>query len=201
MQEAEDKLIKLISKQEPSVRTTFSLTINGEKALAWISNHSKKSIKSVIDSFCGQLQPVLTNEKDGSLGKAIIELAKEKTKSTDDKTRRSMVLSKKSLKILNDIAKECKVPRDALLDSGFCIIRILIENAEEMLLEKHKKALSIINKLWGEVENVENELKEFLDEDDPILMGIGICYTHLMNTSNAIITEQTDGNPIDPDNI
>ncbi len=196
-----EKLIKHISKQETSVRTTFALTKEGEAALAWIRKHSKKSIKSVIDSFCEQLQLTLTDEEEGFMGKAVIELAKASPESADDKTRRSVVLSKRSLKILNDIEKKYQVPRDGLLDRGFYLVMNFMENSEEKRLENHKKALSMINELWKGAENIERELAEFLDEDDPVLYRLGIVSTHLMNLSVALEQEQKDGTPINLDTI
>lgn len=197
-----EKLIRHISKHETSVRTTFALTKEGEAALTWIRKHSKKSIKSVIDSFCEQLQQALTDDEEESfVGKVIIELAKENPRPADDKTRRSVVLSKGSLKILNDIEKKYQVPRDGLLDRGFYLVKKLMENSAEKRLENHKKALSKVNKLWGEAENIEREFAKFLDEDDPVLYGLGIAITHLMNLSIALEQEQKDGTPVDPDTI
>lgn len=196
-----EKLIKHISRHETSVRTTFALTKEGEAALTWIRKHSKKSIKSVIDSFCEQLQQALSDDEEGFVGKAIIELAKENPKTADDKTRRSVVLSKGSLKILNDIEKKYQVPRDGLLDRGLYLVRKLMENSVEKRLENHKKALSKINELWEEAENIERELAKFLDEDDPVLSGLGMATIHLMNLSIALEKEQKDGTPIDPDTI
>lgn len=196
-----EKLIKHISRHETSVRTTFALTKEGEAALTWIRKHSKKSIKSVIDSFCEQLQQALSDDEEGFVGKAIIELAKENPKTADDKTRRPVVLSKGSLKILNDIEKKYQVPRDGLLDRGLYLVRKLMENSVEKRLENHKKALSKINELWEEAENIERELAKFLDEDDPVLSGLGMATIHLMNLSIALEKEQKDGTPIDPDTI
>lgn len=199
--ETVEKLIKQISARETSVRTTFALTKDGEAALAWIIEHYKNKIRSVIDSFCAQLQNMLNNVNETSLGNTIIELVKETPKSSDGKVRRSMVLSKKSLNILNDVAKKYQVPRDALLDRGFYLVMKLLENSSEIRLDKHRKALSMINKLWSDAENVEKELKVFLDEDDPVLCGLGYAIVHLMNTSIAIKREQKDGVLIDPDEI
>lgn len=195
-----EKLIKQISKQETSARTTFALTKSGEKALARIRAHSKKTIKAVIDSFCEQLQLTL-NEEEGSLGKVIIELAKETPESADEKIRKSVVLSKKSLKVLNEIEKKYQVSRDAILDNGLRLVREIMEHTEATKLENHKKALSMIDKLYGKAGNLEKEFAEFLDEDDPVLFGLGIVVTHLMNLSIALEQEQKDGTPIDPDAI
>lgn len=199
--ETAEKLIKQISTRETSVRTTFALTKDGEAALAWIIEHYKKNIRSVIDSLCAQLQNTLSNVNETPLGNTIIELVKGTPKSSDGKIRRSMVLSKKSLNILNDVAKKYQVPRNALLDKGFYLVMKLLENSSEIRLDKHRKALSMINKLWGDAENVEKKLKEFLDEDDPVLCGLGYAIVHLMNTSIAIEREQKDGTSIEPDEI
>ena len=76
-----------------------------------------------------------------------------------------------------------------------------MENSVEKRLENHKKALSKINELWEEAENIERELAKFLDEDDPVLSGLGMATIHLMNLSIALEKEQKDGTPIDPDTI
>jgi hypothetical protein len=200
-QESVEKLIKQISEKDPSVRTTFALTKDGDTALAWIIEHSNKSIKSVIDNICEELQKTINTVNDGPLESIIIELIRGTPKSSDDNIRRSMVLSKRSLKILNGVAKKHKISRNALLDKGFCLMMKLLENSSGVRLEKHKKALSIINKLWGDAEKVEKKLQEFLDDEDPILCGLGYAIVHLMNTSSAIEEEQKDGTPIDPDKI
>lgn len=197
--EMAEKLIKQISTKESSVRTTFALTKDGEAALAWIIEHSKKNIRSIIDNFCVPLLTLSSNNMETPFENTIIEFAKKVPNSSDGKIRRSIVLSKKSLNILNNIAKKYQVSRDALLDLSFYLVMAFLEDSLKTRLDNHKKALSMIKELWGDAEDVEKKLKEFLDENDPVLCRLGYVIVHLMNISIAIEKEQEDGTPIQPD--
>lgn len=196
-----EKLIKQIGDKDASTRTTFALTKEGEKALSWIIDHFGKKIRSVIDNLCEQLRTSLQNHGETTFGNIIIELIKENPRRSEDRIRKTVVLSKKSLKILNEVSKKYEVPRDMLLDKGFIMLMTLLQNDSKLRLEKHQKALTIITKLWNDANKAEKKLEEFLDDEDPVLFGLGYAITYLMKISMAIEEEQKKGTPIDLDKI
>jgi len=177
-------------------RTTICLTKQGEDSLGWIKKHSKRKINSIIDNLCNNFIDE-KNETAHILIEAIIENAKNSNSKSKDRIRRSVVLSDRSLKILNDTAKKYQIPRDSIIDSGFYMLSQLLKHNNETRLENHKEALNKINKLWSNMNNIEKELNILLEEDDPILEGLGYAITHIMNLSIKIKAELKDGTPID----
>lgn len=176
-------------------RTTICLTKQGEDSLSWIKKHSNRKINSIIDNLCNNFM----NEKNETahiLIEAIIENAKKSNSKSPDKIRRSVVLSDRSLKILNETAKKYQIPRDSIIDSGFYMLCQLLRHNNETILKNHKEALNKINKLWSNMNNIEKELENILEEDDPILEGLGYAITHIMNLSIKIEDELKDGTPI-----
>lgn len=177
-------------------RTTICLTKQGEDSLSWIKKHSNRKINSIIDNLCNNFMDE-KNETAHILIEAIIENAKKSNSKSPDKIRRSVVLSDRSLKILNETAKKYQIPRDSIIDSGFYMLCQLLRHNNETVLKNHKEALNKINKLWSSMNNTEKELENILEEDDPILEGLGYAITHIMNLSIKIEAELKDGTPID----
>jgi len=192
---AKEFLKPLSGKQK---RTTINLTKQGEDSLNNIRSLSKKKINSIIDNLSNNFADE-KSELSSVWTDMVIAHAKKSETENKYEIRKSVVLSDKSLKILNTTAKKHQISRDSLIDSGFQTISGLMKYENEETLEKHEEALKKINRLWSEMEKVEKELKTFLEEDDPILEGLGYAIVHIMNLSVKIDDELKNGTPIDPE--
>lgn len=184
-----NKLIKKVSQKQKSVRTTFTLTKEGDAALTWAVEKFKSKIKSIVDMLCSELQDSLENDKGYNLTTMIIEYVKESDNTSMREIRKTMVLSEKSLLILNDIAKKNQISRDAILDRGIYLIVNTLKDASVLKLAKHETAKAIIDALYDEAVKKENSLIKLLDEDDPIRVRFGFIMVLFENLSMAIYDE------------
>jgi hypothetical protein len=196
-----NEIIKQASQKPKSVRTTFTITKEGNEALSWIINNHIKKIGSIIDLVCKLFsQPIENGGFDCTA--AFIETAQETKDQVKRDVRKTMVLSDNSLSELNSLAKKHGIPRDAILDRGFCIIFAIMKRSSEVQRKVYEeKALIKIKHLWGEAEKVESDLKKFLDEDDPVLIRLGNPITLYMRLCTAIEDYLKNGVPIDPEEL
>jgi len=195
------KLIKKVSLKQKSVRTTFTLTKEGNDALTWAVEHFKSKIKSIIDMLCSELQDSLENRKGVNWTTSIIEYVKKNDNTSLRNVRKTMVLNEKSLLILNDVAKINQISRDAILDRGIYLIVNTLKDASGLQLKQHEAAKFIIDELYKEAGKKENNLTEILDEDDPILSRFRFVMVRLENLLRTINDELKIGTPIDPDQM
>ncbi len=168
-------------------RTTILLTEQGSESLDWIRTNSKRKINSIIDKLC-ELISKNADDKHRIWEDIIIESAKDQ-KDNKYLKRKSIVLSQKSLKILNDIAKKSKIPRDSIINSYLLILTNILKHSDEERRKNHEKAFTKIEELYSTMAKVEKELNELLDEDDPIIEDFRIAMVHIMNLSQALKDE------------
>jgi hypothetical protein len=194
-----NEIIKQVSQKPKSVRTTFTITKEGNEALSWIISTHIKKIGSIIDLVCKLFSRPIKNEGfDWAV--AFIERAKETKDQVKRDVRRTMVLSDKSLFELNSLAKKHGIPRDVILDRGFCMVFDIMKHSSEVQRKVYEEiALKKIKYLWAEAEKVERELKKSLNEDDPVLIRLGYPIVLYNNLCIAIENYLENGTPIDPD--
>ena len=65
----------------------------------------------------------------------------------------------------------------------------------------NKKAVEIVDELWGHTEKIEKTLNTFLEKDDPILDRFSKLIVVIHNLSNAIKAEIENGIIIDPEDM
>jgi hypothetical protein len=196
-----NKLIKKVTHKQKSVRTTFTLTREGDAALTWAVKHFKSKIKSMVDMLCSELQDSLENDKGTNWTRSIIEHVKKSDNPPLRKVRKTMVLSEKSLLILNDVARKNQISRDAILDRGIYLIVSTLKDASGLKLKQHEAAKCVIDQFYEEATKKEKDLTEMLDEDDPILSRFGFVMLTLENLRSAMNDELKTGTPIDPDQM
>jgi len=188
-----EKLIREVSKKQESVRTTFTLSKEGNEALNALTKGYKRKIKQLVDGISNEV----SQEKEQSGKSLIIMSVKHYKDKLKREVRRSMVLSEKSLNILNAVAKDNGVPRDVILDRGFFIIYVFMKTSLKTRLEEHEKALKKIEHLQREAEKTERELKKTLDEEDPVLMKLVTIIIELGNLIIEVQEELKSGTPIE----
>ena len=177
-----------------SVRTTFRLSKKADEALDSLGKTTKTTIKELLGNFA---KGILTEK---AWEDAIVDAAKN-VDLGQDSVRKTFVISKAALTLINTTAKKRSVPRDALVESLIVLADQLVNTARKLQPEKHKKAQKIIGGFWDRTNEVEAELKELLGEDDPVYVRFTFVATILMNLSLAIDAEIEKGIPVNPDDI
>lgn len=144
-------------RMKQSVRTTFKLPEEVINLLGIIASQLGIKQKSLLDQ--------LTEDS-----RLLFKLAKEVNATTSDKEKRhakTFVISRSSLKSINDVAQKQKVPRDILVEISIKRLLPIIEGE----LEKHIKRKQILEEMkqfMKQGEALRNHAKQALGEDDDI---------------------------------
>lgn len=155
LEESRISVDDLIMKQ--SVRTTFKLPEEVINLLGIIAGQLGIKQKSLLDQLTGD-------------SRLLFELAKEVNLTTSSKEKRqakTFVISRSSLKSINEVAQKQKVPRDILVEISIKRLLPIIEGE----LEKHIKRKQILEEMkeyMEQGETLRNQAKRLLGEDDNI---------------------------------
>ena len=142
-------------KKRQSVRATFKLPEEIIKLLGVIAGQLGIKQKSLLDQLI----------EDTSL---LARLARESEQASDDQTKRrqkTFVISRSSLRSINDIAKKQKISRDALVEISIRRLLPIVESE----LEKHimrKTLLQEMKKYLRRGEELLEKTQKLLGEDD-----------------------------------
>ena len=184
-------------------RTTFRITQEANAALDWLTEHYGTTLKSLIDILCISIP----GDRSAELGEntflsSVVKHAKDTDfKKLNRSVRRTMVVSHKSLKVLNGVAKSTQIPRDILVDKGVLLLRGVVEFGKEEEKKKHLKAFELFNEFYDNAKNFEDKLLEMLSDGDPIIQRFGYVMVYLDNLYLSMKAEIEKGEPIDPDNF
>lgn len=196
MKKQNSKKLDLVSKtslsEKQSVRTTFKLSENSNNAIEWLIKTNNLKPKEVFDFIC-------SNE---SLVDVAIQIARKNGESgSTNQTRKTFVISKRVLRLLNKYSEKYKLSRDLIVENLILLFKSLLEKHAEEEKHREKKALTIISDFWSKSESVEKQLKDLLNDDSPILDRFGYVIVLLMNLVSAIESKLSDDVPIDPDDM
>lgn len=140
-----------------SVRATFKLSSRAIDALSIVAVHLGIKQKSLFDQLI---------EDAGSLSHIAREIESDEF-NTLERVQKTFVISRKTLRSLEDISRQFDAPRDALVE--YSIQRLLPVIARER--ERHQKRKEIlrdINAHFEEGLKILNKTKAFLGENDPV---------------------------------
>lgn len=191
-----NKKIDLVSNthflESQSVRTTFKLSENSMNAIEWIIKKYSLKPKEIFDIICSN---------ENLLNFAIETTKKNKGTDSTKTTRKTFVLSKRVLRLLNRLSNKNKLSRDLIVENLVLLYKTLLEKFAEEEKKKEKKALTIISDFYSKAELVEKQLQDILGDDNPILDRFGYVIILLMNLECAIKSKLLKGVPIDPDDM
>lgn len=182
-------------------RTTFRITQEANEALDWLTEHYGSTLKSLIDILCVSIPGDRSTELGGNTFlSSVVKHAKDTDfKKLNRSVRRTMVVSHKSLKVLNDVAKSAQIPRDILVDKGVLLLKGVVEFGKEEEKKKHQKAFELFDEFYDSARKFEYTLLEMLSDDDPIIQRYGYIMVYLDNLYLAMKAEIEKGEPIDPE--
>ncbi len=140
-----------------SVRATFKLSARAIDALSIVAVHLGIKQKSLFDQLI---------EDAGSLSHIAREIESDDF-STLERVQKTYVISRKTLRSLEDTSRQFDAPRDALVE--YSIQRLLPVIARER--EKHQKRKEILQDINAHLEQglkILNKTRELLGENDPV---------------------------------
>ena len=140
-----------------SVRATFKLSARAIDALSIVAVHLGIKQKSLFDQLI---------EDAGSLSHIAREIESDDF-STLERVQKTYVISRKTLRSLEDTSRQFDAPRDALVE--YSIQRLLPVIARER--EKHQKRKEILQDINAHFEQglkILNKTRALLGENDPV---------------------------------
>ena len=140
-----------------SVRATFKLSARAIDALSIVAVHLGIKQKSLFDQLI---------EDAGSLSHIAREIESDDF-STLERVQKTYVISRKTLRSLEDTSRQFDAPRDALVE--YSIQRLLPVIARER--EKHQKRKEILQEINAHFEQglkILNKTRALLGENDPV---------------------------------
>lgn len=179
-----------------SVRTTFRLSKEANEALGWLAKQQKVTMKDVLHTSLegwGEALRLLSSVKSPeTLGREFPGINEVR------EIRKTLVLTRGTLKRLKILSEKYSIPRDILIDQAIMDSKEQITRDREETRRKHQEALELIANLESEASNVEMSLMMILDEEDPIRNHLGSAVNTIMNLHQAIKDELEKGITIDP---
>lgn len=183
---------KISLSEKQSVRTTFKLNENCINVIDWLLKTNNLKPKELFDLIC------FNND--------LINLAAEAAKKDDKdisikQSRKTFVISKRVLRLVNKKSEEYGLSRDLFFENLVSLFKALLEKHTEEEKHKEKKAHSIISDFRTNAETVEKQLKEVIDDGNPILDRFSLVMVVVMNLAGAIESKLSNDIPIDPDDM
>lgn len=158
-----------------SVRATFKLTARAIETMSAVSIHLGIKQKSLFDHLVDDI-------------KALEVIAREvQTTKFDEPSRvqKTFVLSRRTLNSLELASVNFQTPRDALVE--YSIQRLMPVITKEK--EKHQKRKALLSRINGFLESGEQimqEAREWLGEEDPVFDELARAMTVLLNARDDI---------------
>ncbi|MGA9535551.1 MAG: hypothetical protein WBR24_06550 [Desulfobacterales bacterium] len=158
-----------------SVRATFKLTARAIETMSAVSIHLGIKQKSLFDHLVDDI-------------KALEVIAREvQTTKFDEPSRvqKTFVLSRRTLNSLELASVNFQTPRDALVE--YSIQRLMpVITKEKEKHQKRKALLSRINGFLDSGEQIMQEAREWLGEEDPVFDELARAMTVLLNARDDI---------------
>jgi hypothetical protein len=158
-----------------SVRATFKLTARAIETISAVSIHLGIKQKSLFDHLVDDI-------------KALEVIAREvQTTKFDEPSRvqKTFVLSRRTLNSLELASVNFQTPRDALVE--YSIQRLMpVITKEKEKHQKRKALLSRINGFLRSGEQIMQEAREWLGEEDPVFDELSRAMTVLLNARDDI---------------
>lgn len=169
-----------------SERTTFKLTANATESLKWLQKHFNLTVKEIFEYISSEILNKETDIKD------IIKKTKE-TPSPDASRywpRRTYVISRATLKTLNDLSKKHEISRDDLISSLIEKIKVKAMTRNESDRKKYNEAHKILLEFNNHAHDIWSRLGKVLGDDDIILSNVdGFFDTVFEENMNQIFEE------------
>ena len=180
----------LLGKQ--SIRTTFKLKKETIATIAELAKEYSVTQKEVFDIVCDKL---LREKEIQSL------VVDRRSYLPEGSIRKTYVLSRTALVVLNQFSEKAGVTRDELVVTLFESFKQLIAISREKELELHGEAVEIINNFNATVHGVQEQITQLLGPADPIALRFNKIMILTEKLWTDVGLESDDGFPIRTDPI
>ena len=193
---ADKEILKsIMAKKSESVRTTFSFTARELEALSWLSENASLTMKELLDKLILDFLPPFL--KTPGVREVFMS---NKEKRGEIAMKKSMVLSKKSLNMLNIYARDNDIPRDLLVSFLITYCETSMRVEEEMTRKNHEEVRDLLTALHDQASILEGKIINICaDEDDPIPYRFSFIMLFIENLISDITDEIDKGIQIDPE--
>jgi hypothetical protein len=179
-----DKPIRTPSLPQPSpselrgrqsVRATFRLSERAIETLSIVSYHLGIKQKSLFDHLLEDMEAL----------NLIAERFKPEEFKQPNRTQKTFVLSRRTLRSLERVARSFETPRDALVE--YSIQRLLPMIAKEREKQGLRQEVFIdVTRYLNEGQKVLNKAREWLGKEDPVYNRLETAFKALLNAHRDI---------------
>jgi len=169
-----------------SVRTTFRLSKEANEALGWLARQQKVTMKDVLDASLEILGKLLSNDDfppEFEFGIWVIGIPDSNEPRV---IRKTLVLTRGTLKRLKFLSEKLSIPRDVLIDKAILYSKKQISDHEEDTRETHQNIFEPLSNIETDIVNVIMQL----GEGDPIKDQLGYIVQEIMDILQTITDEQ-----------
>lgn len=181
--------IKLPKPKGQETRTTCKLTEKGQKSLNELTEKQGITHKNIFTLILDHTDFI----------ESVLQHISGNTTLSKGNIRKSFVIGKNNLDRLNEISKKSGIARDTIIDVGVRLLRDIIQKQNELTLINHAKSLTKLRALYDQVESVDDDLRSFLDDDDPVVERFSEACVILMNLILSLENERDNGTSISPE--
>ena len=175
-------------EDKQSVRTTFRLSEEASKDIAWFAKKNRITQKEVFDHLF--VQTLLNMEGDkNSFFHTILTLTEGSSYDLNRSVRKAQVISRKALKTLNEISKKHNLSRDVLVEYSVRLLKKLLEKRTEIRKEAAKLYKEEFQDKLPDIYSVESKLRDLLGDDDPIVEKYGYIVSSIQIIDDEIMAE------------
>ncbi|MGD8227152.1 MAG: hypothetical protein PVH82_03170 [Desulfobacteraceae bacterium] len=158
-----------------SVRATFRLSERAIEALSIVSYHLGIKQKSLFDHLLEDMEAL----------NLIAERFKSEEFDQPNRTQKTFVLSRRTLRSLEEVAKSFDTPRDALVE--YSIQRLLPVIAKERKKQGlRQEVLKDTTQYINEGEKVLTKARELLGKEDPVYNRLETAFRALLSAHRDI---------------
>ncbi len=151
------KMTSSALKGKQSVRTSFKLSDACIQAINIVSTQLGLKHRSLFDYLV----------EDTDALKTIAEDIGTRDKKQDEKNQKSYIISRETLKLIDDMCVDLSISRDTLIENSVQRLLPIIEKEIENH-RKRKNMLEMVNRHYKDGGLVLNKIKDSVGADDPI---------------------------------
>jgi len=180
-------------KERQSTRATFRLSEGCIDAISIVATQMGIKQKSLFDHLAEDMESL----------KSIAQEIRQVKIKRQGRIQKTFVISRKALSSLEEISNMFNASRDVLVEHS--IQRLLpIINKERSKHEKRKEFLVAIKKHFQQGENILNDIRKHLGDDDPIIDRFSMVmssYETVKNNMEAFIDRSKGIETFDVDDL
>ncbi|MGA9822011.1 MAG: hypothetical protein ACLP7A_10830 [Desulfobaccales bacterium] len=160
-----------------SITMNFRFSKEALDALDWLSKKYGVSKKDTLH-FATDVLPVMEEAINALIS---VDEQIEFNKVEDKRTRRTVVISKKTLDYVNQLSNKSKLTRDDIINKSIVLAKKFALSVDELPTEAYREAFDLIDNFYQEAQGVEFKLRELLGDDNLIVDDFGLGVTMIMN--------------------